>query len=44
MRPASNDAHNEMNGTIGVRIGYSRGEIDLSNDARLFLIIAKKTR
>ena len=39
MRPASNDAHNEMNGTIGVRIGYSRGELDSSNDIRTFLVI-----
>ena len=44
MRPTSNDAHNEMNDTNVVRIGYSRSEIDLSNDTRSFLIIAQRTR
>ena len=44
MRPASNDAHNEMNDTKGVRIEKSRGELDISNNTRLFLIIAQPTR
>ena len=44
MRPATNDAHNEMNNTIGVGIGQSRGELDLTNDGKLFLVIATTTR
>ena len=42
MRSASNDAHNDMNDTKGVRIGYSRGELHLSIGTRAFLIIAQK--
>ena len=34
MRPASNDAHNEINDTKGVRIGWSRGVLVLSNDTQ----------
>ena len=41
MRPASNDAHNEMNGTKGVRLGKSRGELESSNETSSFLIIAQ---
>ena len=44
MRPASNDAHNEMNDTQDVRIGLSRGELDSSNDISSFLVIAQQTR
>ena len=43
MSPASNDVHYEMKDTKGVRIGQSRGELDSSNDTRLFLVIAKQT-
>ena len=32
---------NEMNDTKGVWIGKSRGELDLSNDTSLFLVIAQ---
>ena len=41
IRPSSSDAHNEMNDTKGVRIRSLRGEIDLSNDTRSFLVIAQ---
>ena len=44
MRPASNDAHYETNDTKGIRIGQSRGELDLSNDTSSFFIIAQRTR
>ena len=32
---------NEMNGTKGIWIGHSRGELDSSNDTRSFLVIAQ---
>ena len=44
MRPTSNEAYKEMNDTEGVRIGYSRGELDSGNDIRLFMIIEHQTR
>ena len=44
MRPASDDAHNEMSHTKGVRIGKSRDGLDLSNDTRLFFVIAQQTQ
>ena len=43
MRSSSRKANYEMNDTKGVRIGYSRGELDLINDTRLFLVIAQQT-
>ena len=44
MRSSSNDTHNEMNDTKGVRIVWSGGDIDLSNDTKSFFIIAQQTR
>ena len=41
---ASNDTHNETNDTKGVRIGKSRDGLDLSNDTRLFFVIAQQTQ
>ena len=38
MSPASNDAHNEMDDTKGVKIGYLRGDLYLCNDTRSCLI------
>ena len=35
--------YNEMNDAKGVRIEWSRGELDLSNNTRLFLVIAQQT-
>ena len=34
MRPATNDAHNEMNDIKGFTIGWLRAELDLCNDTR----------
>ena len=41
MRSASKNTHNEMNDTKGVLVGKSRGDLDLTNDTRLFLVIAQ---
>ena len=41
IKSASSNAHNEMNDTKGVRIRSLRGEIDLSNDTRSFLVVAQ---
>ena len=44
LKPASKNIHNELNDTKDVRIGYSRGDLDLSNDTRLWLVNAHQTR
>ena len=44
MRATSCNAHNEMNDTKGFWVGQSRGELDLCNDTRSFLVIEEWTQ
>ena len=43
MKLALIDAYNETNDTNGVRIGYSRGELDSSNNITSFFVFAQRT-